>query len=83
MRPRLRPAAPVCSHLPLEDWIGVGGARFEGGRVDYTLTDQVVTRLRPRVPSDSRPGTRPGDPTARCRSPTRTGCSRSRSAASG
>ena len=39
----------------LEDWIGVGGARLEGGRVDYTLTDQVVTRLRPRVPSDSRP----------------------------
>ncbi len=39
----------------LEDWIGVGGARLEGRRVDYTLTDQVVTRLRPRVPSDSRP----------------------------
>jgi len=39
----------------LEDWVGVGGARFEGGRVDYTLTNQVATRLRPRVPSDREP----------------------------
>ncbi|MCP9484882.1 MAG: hypothetical protein MSC30_03390 [Gaiellaceae bacterium MAG52_C11] len=39
----------------LEDWIGVGGARLENGAVSYTLTDQIATRLRPRVPSDREP----------------------------
>ena len=39
----------------LEDWVGVGGARLENGLVDYTLTNQVTTRLRPRVPSDRAP----------------------------
>ncbi|MBA2333238.1 MAG: hypothetical protein H0V94_10670, partial [Actinobacteria bacterium] len=39
----------------LEDWVGVGGARFENGLVTYTLTNQVATRLRPRVPSDREP----------------------------
>jgi hypothetical protein len=36
-------------------WIGVGGARFSGDRVSYTLTPQADARLRPRVPSDDRP----------------------------
>lgn len=39
----------------LPGWIGVGGARVSGDRVTYTLTNQVATRLRPRVPSDRRP----------------------------
>ncbi len=36
----------------LDDWIGVGGARIDGGTVRYTLTNGVTTRIRPRQPVD-------------------------------
>jgi hypothetical protein len=39
----------------LDGWIGVGGARIEGGRVDYTLTNTVATRIRPHQPYDDGP----------------------------
>ena len=46
--------------LPLEpgllkDWIGVGGARLDGRTVHYTLSNAVVTRVRPRQPTDREP----------------------------
>ena len=36
----------------LDDWTGVGGAEIEGGRVRYTLSNVVATRIRPRQPAD-------------------------------
>ena len=39
----------------LDGWIGVGGARIEGARVDYTLTNTVATRIRPQQPYDDGP----------------------------
>ena len=39
----------------LEGWIGVGGARLEGVEVDYSLTNSVVTRIRPPQPYDDDP----------------------------
>ncbi len=39
----------------LDGWIGVGGARLDGSKVDYTLTNTVVTRIRPRQPYDDGP----------------------------
>ena len=39
----------------LDGWIGVGGARIEGARVDYTLTNTVATRIRPQQPYDDVP----------------------------
>ena len=44
-------------YLPgaLDGWIGVGGARLDGRKVDFTLTNSVVTRIRPRQPYDDGP----------------------------
>jgi hypothetical protein len=39
----------------LDGWIGVDGARIDGSTVDYTLTNTVVTRIRPRQPYDDGP----------------------------
>ena len=39
----------------LDGWIGVGGARLDGSKVDYTLTNTVATRIRPRQPYDDGP----------------------------
>jgi hypothetical protein len=39
----------------LDGWIGVGGARLDGAKIDYTLTNSVVTRIRPRQPYDDGP----------------------------
>ena len=39
----------------LDGWIGVGGARIDGSNVDYTLTNTVETRIRPRQPYDDGP----------------------------
>ncbi len=39
----------------LDGWIGVGGARIDGSMVDYTLTNTVATRIRPRQPYDEGP----------------------------
>jgi hypothetical protein len=39
----------------LDGWIGVGGARLDGSKVAYTLTNTVVTRIRPRQPYDDGP----------------------------
>jgi len=39
----------------LDGWFGVGGARLDDRVVTYTLTNQVVTRLRPIGPSDVQP----------------------------
>ena len=39
----------------LDGWIGVGGARIDGSNVDYTLSNSVETRIRPRQPYDDRP----------------------------
>lgn len=36
----------------LDDWVGVGGAKIDGGTVRYTLTNAVTTRIRPRQPVD-------------------------------
>ncbi|HEY7795694.1 MAG TPA: FtsX-like permease family protein [Gaiellaceae bacterium] len=36
----------------LPGWIGVGGAELEGRTIRYTLTNTVVSRVRPRQPSD-------------------------------
>ena len=36
----------------LRGWIGVGGARLEGNRVRYTLTNVAATRIRPLQPAD-------------------------------
>ena len=36
----------------LAGWIGAGGAQIDGGTVRYTLTNVVVTRIRPRQPVD-------------------------------
>ena len=38
----------------LDGWIGVGGAQLGGETIDYTLTDAVTTRIRPRQPSDDK-----------------------------
>ena len=32
-------------------WVGVGGARVDGEKVEYTLTNAVATRIRPRQPA--------------------------------
>ncbi len=45
---------PVAPAL-LKDWIGVGGAKLVGHTVRYTLTNTVVTRIRPRQPYDEGP----------------------------
>ena len=45
------PLAPAV----LVDWIGVGGAKLVGRTVRYTLTNTVVTRIRPRQPTDRAP----------------------------
>ena len=45
---------PLASAL-LEGWIGVGGAKVGGTTVAFTLTNSVVTRIRPRQPSDNGP----------------------------
>ena len=37
-----------------DDWIGVGGAQLGGETIDYTLTDAVTTRIRPRQPVDDK-----------------------------
>ena len=37
-----------------DDWIGVGGAQLGGETIDYTLTDAVATRIRPRQPVDDK-----------------------------
>lgn len=39
----------------LEGWIGLGGARLEGGTVRYTLSNAVATRIRPPQPADREP----------------------------
>ncbi|MGZ8783052.1 MAG: FtsX-like permease family protein, partial [Gaiellaceae bacterium] len=39
----------------LDDWVGLGGAKLSGNRVSYTLTNTVVTRIRPRQPTDRAP----------------------------
>ena len=39
----------------LDGWIGAGGAQIDGTRVDYTLTNTVATRIRPRQPYDDGP----------------------------
>ena len=39
----------------LDGWIGFGGARLDGGKVDYTLTNSVATRIRPPQPYDDGP----------------------------
>ena len=36
------------------DWIGVGGAQLGGETIDYTLTNAVTTRIRPRQPVDDK-----------------------------
>ena len=43
---------PVMPAL-LENWIGLGGATLRGRTVRFTLTNTVVTRIRPRQPTDS------------------------------
>jgi hypothetical protein len=45
---------PVVPAL-LNGWIGVGGAKLVGHTVRYTLTNTVVTRIRPRQPYDDGP----------------------------
>jgi hypothetical protein len=50
-------AASGSVELPLapsfvEGWVGLGGATLSGRTVRYTLTNTVVTRIRPRQPSD-------------------------------
>lgn len=39
----------------LEGWTGVGGARLDGTRIAYTLTNVETTRVRPRQPYDAAP----------------------------
>ncbi len=39
----------------ISDWVGVGGARIDGSTVDYTLTNAVATRIRPRQPTEPLP----------------------------
>lgn len=39
----------------LDGWVGAGGARIDGTKVDYTLTNTVATRIRPRQPYDDGP----------------------------
>ena len=37
------------------NWVGVGGAEIDGSTVDYTLTNAVETRIRPRQPTSPPP----------------------------
>ncbi len=39
----------------LEGWAGFGGARLDGDRIAYTLTNVESARMRPRQPSDAEP----------------------------
>jgi hypothetical protein len=39
----------------ISDWVGVGGATIDGSTVRYTLTNTVVTRIRPRQPTEPLP----------------------------
>ena len=39
----------------LDDWAGFGGARLDGDRIAYTLTNVESARLRPRQLSDAEP----------------------------
>ena len=66
----------------LDGWIGVGGARIEGARVDYTLTNTVATRIRPQPAVRRRTGSCARDTKARSVPRTRAACSHCRSGAS-
>ena len=39
----------------ISGWVGVGGARIDGSTVRYTLSNAVVTRIRPRQPTEPLP----------------------------